>query len=252
MPGSTQLYNQIAEWAAASNSTGATGVGFRSDGGSSIDVSLGGNNTGSLQVSADILYANVSVDNPSNHPTPNGIQSNSFELLGFNGQNDSSGSEYDGHSVYQGGPATTTGFTGLKVNAVGSLQEYSEGKAVGSAIAFVGTYNPVASTNLSYTIDTATGDITNVSFGNSTADYSAFATPASSDSPAGTFATVDTSYLEIGGFTPDSRTPNTTYANRAWFSDVTVQTPSPSPEPTSLAGVMVVGGTLMSRRRRKE
>ena len=141
-PGSTQLNNIIAEYPAGyayETGNGIAGMRFRSDNGNSVDISLGAYNTGVLQISADILYNNVNNSGPHGTPptpvtVPTGISANQFEIVGFNGQNDSSGSQYDGRSVYKGGPNNVgagAGFTGLRVNSDGSLQEFDEGVAVG-------------------------------------------------------------------------------------------------------------------------
>lgn len=69
------------------------------------------------------------------------------------------------------------GFTGIRVNTNGSLQLIVGGTPAGDAVAFGGTFDPHVPATLSYAVDTATGAVTAVTFGSSTATY-AFPTTA--------------------------------------------------------------------------
>lgn len=64
------------------------------------------------------------------------------------------------------------GFTGLRLGTNGSLQLIVNGIPSGEPVAFGGTFDPYAPATLSYTVDTATGAVTAVSLGSSTATYS--------------------------------------------------------------------------------
>lgn len=82
------------------------------------------------------------------------------------------------------------GFTGFRVGTNGSLQLIVNGTPAGDPVAFGGTFDPHAPATLSYTVDTATGAVTAVRFGASTAQYT-FETTA--------FAGEVTSFAGFGG-----------------------------------------------------
>ncbi|HET6247486.1 MAG TPA: PEP-CTERM sorting domain-containing protein [Tepidisphaeraceae bacterium] len=222
------------EWLANKNSLNHAGAGIgtsSSNQGSGVGLPLGAYNTGTLQVSANIFYNQAFNGTPV---VPTTLGNGSYTLLGFNVSTNSS-SDY--------GPKPTVGFTGLQVTTNGSLQQIVNGTVVGSPIGYGGTYTPFTSTPLSYQIDTSTGAISNVTFGNSTANY-AFGT--------GTFANADTAFLEIGGLPlPSTGTSSyaSTDANEVWFNGLTITS---VPEPSGLM-VMLGGmsGGLLRRRSRK-
>lgn len=137
-------------------------------------ISLSGYNTGSLTVSAQVLYSG----------TPVGISGN--VLAGFS-------SKLNTASNY--GPATQAYFTGLEITGTaGALQEYVNGATVGSHVLFTGSYSAYTPTTLSYTINTVTGAISGVSFGDSTTNYNNyFGAPSS-------WSNSDTANVEIGGY----------------------------------------------------
>ena len=121
-------------------------------------IALGAYNRGSLHLSAGAYY--LSAGAPAGAGVP---AKGTYILAGFSSVLNS-GSNY--------GPAPLTNYTGLAVTgSAGALQEYVNGSAVGAAVPFGGAYDPYAETILSYTIDTATGAISEVSFGNSRAHY---------------------------------------------------------------------------------
>jgi len=190
----------------------------------SAGIALGAYNTGSLTISAGVFYNN------NNGP----VGSNGFALLGFSSQLNTA-SNY--------GPTATYYFTGLDVLPSGALQEYVNGATVGSPIAFGGTFSAYAhpGTTLSYTIDTSTGLISNVSFGGSTATYN-FPT-------SGSFSNADTFAVEIGG--QGANGSNTVVVNN--FELLAPGSPS-VPEPSTYAlfasGALVLGAFHYRRRQR--
>jgi hypothetical protein len=140
-----------------------------------VGIALGSYNTGILHVTAGECYMRK-----AGQVLP---ASGQYILAGFS-------SKLNSASNY--GPDPMSTFTGIAVTSTsGAIQEYINGSAVAKPVAFVGTYSAYTETILSYTINTATGEISEVSFGNSTASYS-FPTPPS-------FSSSYTANLEIGG-----------------------------------------------------
>jgi hypothetical protein len=187
----------------------------------SAGLSLGTSNSGSLTLSSNVGY-NLTY----NSGAPAGA--NAFALLGFT-------STLNTASNY--GPTGTTNFTGLKVLADGSLQEVVNGSNVGTAEAYGGTFSsyltgPGTLSKLTYTIDTSTGAISNVSFGNSTTAYSFAA--------ASSFSNAYTANLDIGGQAANS-------GDTVAFTDLTLSAAGSSgsavPEPSTYG--MLAGGGLM-------
>lgn len=199
--------------------------------GSATGISLNGTSSGSanydtgqLLISADLSYGGY-YQGSSGGQAPS---SNAASILGF--ATSTSASNYG---------SLTQKFTGLKASYTGSLQEYVNGSTVGSAIAYVGTYNYGTPTLLSYDIDTSTGAITNVSFGSSTATYN-FGT-------SGSFSNADTAVVDLGG------TGGGSFKSVAQFGDLLVETaPVATPEPSTyalLAGGLAALTALQLRRR---
>ncbi len=100
-----------------------------------------------------------------------------------------------------GGLLSQNLFTGLVLDDTGNLNLVQDpnvggfldpGTFLGTPIAFDGTFDNTAFHQLSYDIDTTTGEISNISLSGSTADYSAFSTNLFTDS-ATNFAGVYTS-----------------------------------------------------------
>jgi hypothetical protein len=153
--------------------TAAVGAAFHNNTASGIP--LGSYNTGTLHISAGVSF----LFSGTNSLPDNGA----CILVGFaSGLN--SASNY--------GPSPFTAFTGLAVTGSGgALQEYVNGSPVGQPIAFVGSYGSDTETILSYTINTSTGAISDVCFGESRANYS-FPIPKA-------FSQSYTSAIEIGG-----------------------------------------------------
>jgi hypothetical protein len=121
--------------------------------GAASGIALGQYNAGNLHITIE------------EHAT-----SSSMLLAGFS-------SVLNSGSNYGTGPVT--GFTGLALtSSSGALQEFVNGTAVGNPIPYGGKYDPDAEAILSYTINTATGEISEVTFGHSRAIY-AFPTPKS-------------------------------------------------------------------------
>jgi hypothetical protein len=147
----------------------------------------------------------------------------------------------------QGGPGDLANFTGLAVTNVGALQEYVDGTAVGSPEAFGGTFSAVTPATLSYVINTSTGAISDVSFGDSTTSYS-FDTSSS-------FLNSDTANVEIGGG-PGSDGVTDVGSTSAVFYNFeldSVQTPGAVPEPSTYAmltlGMLTLAAVKLRRRK---
>ncbi|MFC3797963.1 sugar-binding protein [Cohnella sp. GCM10012308] len=78
---------------------------------------------------------------------------------------------------WSGGDIVETSFTGLSIdNRTGAITLKVNGQSVGSSIAYTGAWNPESGfLHLAYTVNTASGAISDVTFTGSTSDYS-FAT----------------------------------------------------------------------------
>jgi hypothetical protein len=181
---------------------------------------LGSFNTGNLTISAMVSFNAVQTGGTT------AVPGSSAELvLGF---------ATAANTTSNYGPADTQNFTGLQAMPNGSLQEYVDGTAVGSAVPYTGTYNYLNPTSLSYTINTTTGAISNVSFGTSTTDYSF---------GLGTFTNSNSAYVEIGGDFNNS-------GNYAIFNDLMVEgVPEPSTYALLAAGAVALGAIQFRCRR---
>ena len=137
-------------------------------------IALGSYNAGNLHISTHVSYLMQ-----SGHAIP---PDGAYIMAGFSSALNS-GSNY--------GPPALSTYTGLAVIGAGSLQEYVHGAPIGDPIDFKGTYSAYSDTTLMYTINTTTGGVSDVIFGNSTADYS-FPVPKS-------FSHSYTANVAIGG-----------------------------------------------------
>jgi hypothetical protein len=190
-------------------------------------IVLGAYNTGSLTVTGDILgYAKGYNEGGAPNTT------NAYSLVGFTTRTTAAGN-YAGHSPIEF-------FTGLEATGSGALQYYVDGTAVGTAAAYGGTYSSISPAVLSYTINTATGAISNVSFGASTTSYY-FA-------PPGSWSSADTAAGVIGGTGGASNSQ----AQIGYWSIAEASSSSSVPEPSTYA-LLVSGaaalGALQLRRR---
>lgn len=142
-----------------------------------------------------------------------------------------------GFSNTFGGTAST--FTGLRLRPDGKLSYMVNGIEVAFVDAAIAGYNANAFYNLSYTVDTSTGALSNIALQGSSADFSSL-------EAAGNFFTLaNTTYAAFfGGGGANSR---------GSIDNFTLSEAAPAPEPASLA-LMSVGlaGIGILRRRRKE
>jgi hypothetical protein len=200
------------------NGTTFDQAGFHNDAAAAFN--LGSFNTGNLTISAMVSFNAVQTGGTT------AVPGSSAELvLGF---------ATAANTTSNYGPADTQNFTGLQAMPNGSLQEYVDGTAVGSAVPYTGTYNYLNPTSLSYTINTTTGAISNVSFGTSTTDYSF---------GLGTFTNSNSAYVEIGGDFNNS-------GNYAIFNDLMVEgVPEPSTYALLAAGAVALGAIQFRCRR---
>jgi hypothetical protein len=81
------------------------------------------------------------------------------------------------------GQFSQNNFTGLVLDANGNLNLvqdpnntgfFGAGSFLGTPVAYGGTWNPAAFVTLSYTVDTSTGGLSDITLGGSSADYSSF------------------------------------------------------------------------------
>ena len=120
------------------------------------------------------------------------------------------------------------GFTGFLVNNVGDLRLVENG-VVGTAVAYTGTFDNTLFNTLSYTVNTSTGGISNVTLGGNTA-YS-FSSSA--------FTAAETTYAALGM----RSTGNNTFGYADNFSVIAV------PEPSTYAMLLGGFGMLFGLRR---
>jgi hypothetical protein len=191
------------------DTTAATGfVGFRNS--SAVGIPLGAYNTGRLHFSASVGFVLTGSATLSN--------TNSYILVGF-------GPRVSPNANY--GPSALTNYTGLAViGPDGALQDYVNGAPVGGPISFQGSYSAYTPTLLSYTIDAATGAISDVTFGGSRANYS-FPVPKS-------FSHSYTGAVEIGGTAGEHDLATlTSFLLKSTEPISTAATPAPSPATAS-------------------
>jgi hypothetical protein len=205
----------------------SSSVGIALSGTSIIDSSPFDFNVGSLEITTSVSY----------YLNQGGTTANASIAAGFS-------------SILnpdtQGGPGDLANFTGLAVTNVGALQEYVDGTAVGSPEAFGGTFSAITPTTLSYVINTATGAISNVSFGSSTTAYSFQTSPS--------FLNADTANVEIGGG-PGSDGVTDVGSTSAVFYNFeldSAQSTSSVPEPSTYAlltlGILTLAAVKIRRR----
>jgi hypothetical protein len=198
-------------------------------------IVLGAYNTGSLTVTADILgYAQGYNTSPPGGAANQPVLANAWTLAGFTSRTTAAGN--------YAGTNPMGLFTGLEATGTGALQYYVHGTAVDTAAAYGGTYTGIAPAILTYTINTATGAISNVSFGASTTSYY-FA-------PPGSWSSADTASGLLGGY--GGATSGAAQSQVANWS-ISEASSSPSvPEPSTYA-LLVSGaaalGALQLRRR---
>jgi hypothetical protein len=123
-------------------------------------------------------------------------------------------------------------FTGFSIDHAGDLTETANG-VTSAAIAFGGTFDPSGLSLLSFTVDTASGAVTSVSFQNSTADYSSLL--------GGTaFTSAATAYIDLKASTMGQ------------YADLKLSATESAPEPSTWAlmigGLVVLGGITRLRR----
>jgi PEP-CTERM motif len=182
--------------------------------GGGVGLAMGSyNDNANLAIAADISFLNLTAP----------ISLTGYALLGFN--------TAAGNGNYSPGTTRTT-FTGLQVALDGNISLFLQGVETGSPIAYGGIYNPAAVSRLTYTVNTTTGAISNISFGSSLSLYS-FVTTG--------FTQARTEYVGIGGSLGNVN-------NYAVFDNFTVTAvPEPSALMLALGGVALLG----FRRNRK-
>jgi len=207
--------------------SGSSYAYFAGGTGGTAGLTLSTYNTGTLQISANMSFGH------SNYYGNHAPGTGAIDVLGFASATSSS-------AYYQMSPKR---FTGLALSGVdGSLQEYVNGTAVGSSAAFGGTYSAATPTLLSYQFNTATGAITDVSFGSSTTTYS-FAT-------SGSFVNGDSAYVDIGG-RGGAAASGTSVANvQNLLVEIPLAVPEPSTDALLVGGALALGALQLRRRNR--
>ena len=193
-----------------------------------VSLSLGGYNTSpDLTLSAYIAPTTKAEGFPTSDGVPDGA------LLGFNKAN----------------PGDYISPIGILLDCQGGISldvKNSIGSASCPVIPYTGgTFNPLLGYLLTYTIDTTTGAITNLSLEGSTADYSPLYTAS-----AGYFTSSAIKNVDIG---TDDRYYTTGQGGGYYggnFADLNLTTTGAVPEPTTWALVGLGGLALIIRRRR--
>lgn len=134
-------------------------------------------------------------------------------------------------------------FSGLTIRGNGTLvlQHFNEGSyspTVAGSVAYVGTWDQTVAHTLTYTINTDTGNISDISFLGSTADYSGLSTSFFT----GANTNLAGLYLQNGNSSGTISVDN--------FSLTTAAVPEPAT--AGLFVGMVIGVAALSRRRRRD
>ncbi len=182
--------------------------------GGGVAIQLGSYNDSTvLTASADISFNNVTAP----------VQATGYALLGF--------STVAGNGNYS--PSSPVpNFTGLRVNLDGSVALVVQG-SIGSAIAYGGTYTQATPQRLSYTVNTTTGAISDITFGSSTASYNFVTTGITN---------ARTELFGIGGSVNNTQ-------NYARFDNLLLETAA-VPEPAAIGLVAALAPLALRRRSR--
>ena len=129
-------------------------------------------------------------------------------------------------------------FTGLSIDEAGDLTLLVNGAAVGSPVAYVGTFNPAALSTLSYDVNTTAGTISNISFQGSTADYSSL------EGGSGLFSASNIAYAGVYA----SGGPNDNGSATGNFVVAGAAVPEPGTYAMLASGVLALGAYQYRRR----
>ncbi|MBN8712014.1 MAG: hypothetical protein J0I10_21770 [Verrucomicrobia bacterium] len=164
--------------------------------GGSVAASLAGNAAKSLvTITAEFTFEHPATEGNSDDASGYDLAAlkAGYALLGF----------YSTVPKQQFGDAYK-GFTGFQLNYDGSLQLVVAGEKSGAPIPFGGQFDPTQPYLFTYTVDTATGAVTRVSLGDSTARYdistTAFAGDAVSFAGFGGSAGNQPLFVEVRNF----------------------------------------------------